>query len=126
MFAVAGCGSHTTTSDSASARATSEGSTLGWFAAINDHKRQKLLSYVAADAKDQMGWAQPWRPWPRFTDLHCKLVHVASSALPEPNDVDDRCTFHESGPNEGNPDTFWDVYLQKSGSKWLIDSYGQG
>lgn len=44
----------------------------------------------------------------------------------EPNDVDDRCTFHESGPNEGNPDTFWDVYLHKSGSKWLIDSYGQG
>jgi hypothetical protein len=73
-----------------------------------------------------MGWAQPSRARPRFTDVHCTLVRAPSSALPEPNDVDDRCTFHESGPHRGNPDSFWDVHLRHIGSRWLIDSYGQG
>jgi hypothetical protein len=121
-LAAAGCGSQATTPP----HATSVGSALGWFEAINGHNRPKLLSYVAQKAKEQMGWAQPSRPWPKFNDINCKHVNVPASALPQPNDVDVRCTFQESGPNEGNPDTSWDVYLHQSHSKWLIDSYGQG
>jgi hypothetical protein len=40
-----------------------------------------------------------------------------------------RCTHtrHESSsPTEGNPDTFWDVFLQNSNHGWLIEGYGQG
>jgi hypothetical protein len=37
------------------------------------------------------------------------------------------CSFLESAsPVEGNPDTFWDVELQRTSRGWLIDNYGQG
>jgi hypothetical protein len=38
-----------------------------------------------------------------------------------------RCFFHESAsPTEGNPDSFWDIYLRRTHSGWLVYSYGQG
>jgi hypothetical protein len=120
---VAGCGSTTHTST----HSTAIGSARGWFAAINAHNRRMLLLYVAPIAKDQMGWALPSEAWPKFTDLNCKLKKVPAAVLPEPDDVDVRCTFHESAAQtEGEPSTMWDVYLHQSGAKWLIDSYGEG
>lgn len=103
-------------------RATPLSSTLGWFKAINAHDRGKLLSYVAASAQDQMGWAQPSAAWGKFTDLRCKIRKASGRSS-----ADVRCTFHESAsPTEGNPDSFWDVYLVHSRAGWLINSYGQG
>ena len=98
-------------------------STLGWFKAINAHDRQRLLWYVAPSARDQMGWATPSRQWSKFTDLHCRRVNNPNGG----NQVRITCTFHESAsPTEGNPDSFWDVYLEHTKSGWLIVSYGQG
>lgn len=103
-------------------RATPLSSTLGWFKAINAHDRSKLLFYVAASAKDQMGWARPSVAWSKFTHLHCKTRKVSGRTS-----ADVRCTFHESAsPTEGNPDNFWDVYLVHSRAGWLINNYGQG
>ncbi len=127
VLAATGCASGVAEAGSSTSRATPVGSTLGWFAAINAHNRQRLLSYVAPSAADQMGWARPNKSWSKFTDLHCKRVTVPAASLPQPKDVDVRCTFHESASaTEGNPDTFWAIYLHHSGSGWLIDSYGQG
>jgi hypothetical protein len=103
-------------------RGTPLSSTLGWFKAINAHDRRQLLFYVAPSARPQMGWARPSVAWPKFTDLQCralKALHGTRAGV--------RCTFHESGASsEGNPDTFWDVYLGYTRGTWLIDSYGQG
>lgn len=103
-------------------RATPLSSTLGWFRAINAHDRSRLLFYVAASARDQMGWAQPSAAWGKFTDLRCKTRKTSGRSS-----ADVRCTFHESAsPTEGNPDTFWDVYLAHSRGGWLINNYGPG
>jgi hypothetical protein len=103
-------------------RSTPLSSTLGWFKAINAHDRRQLLFYVASSAQDQMGWAAPSVAWSKFTDLHCKTLKTSSGSRAEV-----LCTFHESAsPSEGNPDTFWDVYLHHAGGGWLIYSYGQG
>ena len=70
-----------------------------------------------------MGWAQqPSAAWSKFTNLHCKTRKTSGRSL-----ADLRCTFRESAsPTEGNPDSFWDVYLRHTKSGWLIYSYGQG
>lgn len=102
-------------------RATPLDSTLGWFKAINSHNRRRLLSYVAPSARDQMGWARPLAAWPKFTDLHCRTRKGSGRS------ADVRCSFHESAaPTEGNPDSFWDIYLRQTSSGWLIYNYGQG
>ena len=117
-FAVTGA----VASASPPSRSTPLSSTLGWFKAINAHDRPRLLFYVASSARDQMGWARPSVDWPKFTDLHCKALKNSSRTRAEV-----LCTFHESAsPSEGNPDSFWDVYLHHAGSGWLIYSYGQG
>jgi hypothetical protein len=120
-LAVTACGSHTPASGRS---ATPLSATLGWFAAINAHDRPKVDSYfTGAD----LAWPAADKRWSKFTDLQCKRVRVPSAALPHAADVDIRCTFHESAsPTEGNPDTMWDVYMQKDGRRWLVDSYGQG
>ena len=103
-------------------RATPMNSTLGWFRAINSHNRKRLLFYVATSAQDQMGWARPSVAWSKFTDLHCKSLKTSVRSSAEV-----LCTFHESAsPTEGNPDSFWDIYLRRTSSGWLIYSYGQG
>ncbi len=103
-------------------RATPLSSTLGWFKAINSHDRKKLLFYVAASAQDQIGWARPSSAWSKFTNLRCKTLKTSGQSS-----ADVRCTFHESAsPSEGNPDSFWDIYLRHTHSDWLIYSYGQG
>jgi hypothetical protein len=103
-------------------RATALNSTLGWFKAINSHDREKLLFYVAASAQDQMGWATPSAAWSKFTDLRCKTRKTSGQSS-----ADVRCFFHESAsPTEGNPDSFWDIYLRRTHSGWLVYSHGQG
>ncbi len=103
-------------------RSTPLSSTQGWFKAINAHDRRQLLFYVASSAQDQMGRARPSVAWSKFTDLHCKAPKTPSRTR-----ADVRCTFHESAsPSEGNPDSFWDIYLHHTSSGWLIYSYGQG
>jgi hypothetical protein len=123
LLAVAGCGGGASKRAAFPSRSTPLKSTLGWFAAINAHDRRQLLSYVAPSAQDQMGWARPSVPWARFKDVRCLAAPDSSHRHP-----DLRCTFHEVGTvaEEGNPDTFWDVYLEHTGSGWMIDSYGQG
>lgn len=119
---VGGCGAAPSGTASGFSRATPLKSTLGWFQAINAHDRHRLLAYVALDARDQVGWARQSVQWSTFTRLHCKRVGNAS---PQQAVVD--CTFVESAsPTEGNPDSFWDVYLEHTSSGWLIDNYGQG
>jgi hypothetical protein len=89
-------------------RATPLSSTLGWFKAIKSHDRKKLLSYVAASAQDQMGSARPSAAWSKFTNLRCKTLKTSGQRSARV-----RCTFHESAsPTEGNPDSFWDIYLR--------------
>ena len=119
---MAGCGSHARANASGPTRATPLGSARGWFRAINDHDRRRLLFYVAADARDQMGWARPAAPWPKFTDLRCRDIKTATLHARV------RCTFHELGSLAvvGNRDNFWDVYLRHTSGAWLIDGYGQG
>ena len=103
-------------------RSTPRGSTLGWFEAINAHDRQRLLFYVAPSAHPQMGWATPSRSWPKFTKLHCRSRGKSTSS-----NADLRCFFHESSSlAEGNPASFFDVYLHRFKRSWLIVSYGQG
>jgi hypothetical protein len=121
-LAVTACGSHAPASTQ---NATPLGATLGWFAAINAHDRPKVDSYFTGAFG--LAWTAADKRWSRFTDLHCKRLKVPSAVLPHAADVDIRCTFHESAsPTEGNPDSFWDVYMQKDGRRWLVDSYGQG
>jgi hypothetical protein len=103
-------------------RRTPVSSTLGWFEAINAHDRARLLTYVAPSATDQMGWARPGTPWSTFTHLHCHSLPSSTRHL-----AIVRCSFHESAsPDEGNPDTFWNVELRPTPKGWLIDGYGQG
>jgi hypothetical protein len=126
VLAATGCVPGAAEAGGKPSRATSVGSVLGWFAAIDAHNRQKLLCYVAPSDYKQMGWATH-KSWSKFTDVRCKRVTVPAAFLPQPKDVDVRCTFHESASaTEGNPDTLWDVYLHHTGHGWLIDSYGQG
>lgn len=103
-------------------RSTPRSSTLGWFQAINAHDRERLLYYVARNARAQMGWAQPSHAWPKFTALDCLAIKLRAT------NAHLRCTFNESGSPAvvGNPDTFWDVCLRRTRGVWLIDGYGQG
>ena len=103
-------------------RTSAISSSRGWFQAINAHDRRRLLFYVAPSATDPMGWAQPNAAWSKFTHLRCR-------PLPKSNQRHAivYCAFHESAsPTEGNPDSFWDVYLRHTSEGWLITGYGQG
>ena len=70
--------------------------------------------------------------WPTFSDLHCHLVSeagVITQHLSEDrNQATAACSFRETDtPIVGNPDTFWDISLVRSGDgRWLINNYGTG
>jgi hypothetical protein len=109
-----------------SARATPLRSTLGWFGALNDGNRRRLLSYVAPRQKHapEMNWfTAAHKPWGKWTDLRCRLVHHPSA-----RNAHVFCTFHESAIAAGGvqPDTGWDFGLTNSGTGWLIANYGSG
>jgi hypothetical protein len=90
-----------------------------WFRAINAKDARKVRSYLTTAAwRDWSG--RPPSEWSSFTHLHCKQeTHRRSSASV-------KCTFHESkSPTEGNPDTFWSVYLHHTRRRWLIFDWGQ-
>jgi hypothetical protein len=95
--------------------------TVGWFGAINAQDAPLARSYFTPEARPQMDWSGPASEWSSFTKLHCETVSRTSRS------AEVRCTFDESAsPSEGNPDSFWDVYLTATPRGWLIDSYGQG
>ena len=114
-------------SDTAAASVASFGTplqaTLSWFAAVNaTDKAAAVAHFVAADA-GMMNWGNgDTSTWSTFTPLHCKPLgqEAASAAV--------YCSFDESqSPSEGNPDTFWTVWLARQpDGRWLIDNYGQG
>lgn len=68
------------------------------------------------------GVPQDTSTWPVFSNLRCKPAGRGARTASV------YCTFSESqAPAEGNPDSFWTVYLQRQpGGRWLIDNYGQG
>jgi hypothetical protein len=91
---------------------------IAWFKAINAKDARKVKSYLTATAwRDWSGW--PPSEWSTFTRLHCKQETRSRSSASV------KCTFHESkSPSEGNPDSFWSVYLHHA-RRWLISDWGQ-
>ena len=121
----AGCGSQGSPVDSHATRVSASRNplavTVGWFGAINAQDAPLARSYFTPHARPQMEWSGPPSQWSSFTRLHCETVSTTSRS------AEVRCTFDESAsPSEGNPDSFWDVYLTDTPRGWLIDSYGQG
>jgi len=95
---------------------------LIWFHAINTHNVSAARSLYVPSQRRQIAWvSDPSSDLPRFSSIRCKPESstVGSAAV--------RCTFKESSaPDEGNPDTFWSVYMQRaSRGRWLINGYGQ-
>lgn len=95
---------------------------LGWFHAIDSHNVSVARSYFVPSQRQQIAWMNdPSSDLPKFTSIRCKpeSTSVGTAAV--------RCTFKESSaPDEGNPDTFWSVYMKRvSGGRWLINGYGQ-
>ena len=59
--------------------------------------------------------------WPTFSGVRCRPISQGVT------DATVYCTFTENyGSAEGNPDSFWTVYLQRVSGRWLIANYGQG
>ncbi|MGD0981750.1 MAG: hypothetical protein ABR946_09760 [Solirubrobacteraceae bacterium] len=121
----AGCGSDGSRVGSHVTRVPASGSplqvTVGWFGAINARNAPLARSYFTPEARPQMDWSGGVSDWSSFTRLHCKTV----SRTPRSAEV--YCTFDESAsPSEGNPSSFWDVYLRYTPRGWFIDNYGQG
>jgi hypothetical protein len=125
VLGAAGCGSQGSLVGSRVTRVPASGNplqvTVGWFSAINAQDAPLARSYFTPEARPQMDWSGPPSQWSSFTKLHCETVSTTSRS------AEVRCTFDESAsPSEGNPDSFWDVYLTDTPRGWLIDSYGQG
>lgn len=124
VLAAAGCGSHGARVGSHVTRVPASGNplqvTVGWFNAINAQEAPLARSYFTTEARPQMDWGPPSQ-WSSFTKLHCATASTTSGS------AEVRCTFDESAsPSEGNPSSFWDVYLTDTPRGWLIDNYGQG
>jgi hypothetical protein len=98
-----------------------EQATVSWFYAINHKDKAATVAHLTRAAEEQTGWgAIATSKWSTFTALHCKLASQASRTASV------RCTFTESqSPAEGNPDSFWTVYLTRVHGRWLVNSYGQ-
>jgi hypothetical protein len=93
---------------------------LSWFAAINAKHAQKARSYFWAPDRYLMNWG-PASEWSTFSNVRCATTSATRTHAQL------RCTFNESAsPSEGNPDTFWDIYLRRVHQNWLIATYGQG
>ena len=97
--------------------------TLSWFAAVNAKDRAAAAAhFVPADAS-MMDWGNgDTSTWSTFTRLRCKPLSSGTASATV------YCSFDESqSPSEGNPDTFWTVWLaHQTDGRWLIDNYGQG
>ncbi len=92
-----------------------------WFDAIDSQNVGAARALFVPASQSQTGWVAN-APKNAFTDVRCH---------PEPPSTSTRaaiyCTFKEApGSWSGNPDTFWNVYVTKSRSRWLITGYGQG
>jgi len=125
VLGAAGCGSHGAQAGSRVTRVPASANplqvTVGWFSSINAQDAPLARSYFTPEARPQMEWSGPPSEWSSFTKVHCETVSATSRR------AEVHCTFDESAsPSEGNPSTFWDVYLTDTARGWLIDSYGQG
>ena len=97
--------------------------TVSWFAAVNAKDRAAAVAHFTPAAASMMGWGNgDTSTWSTFTRLRCKPLSAGAASATV------YCSFDESqSPSEGNPDTFWTVWLARQpGGRWLIDNYGQG
>jgi hypothetical protein len=95
---------------------------LAWFSAINSNDVRAAHRLFEPSQVDLIAWMnEPAADQSKFTDIHCRMTSLTA------NSAAVLCTFVESAsPTEGNPDTFWSVYVHRSPSNgWLIDNYGQ-
>jgi hypothetical protein len=99
-----------------------EQATLSWFYAINHKNMAAALAHFEPSDRNQMNWGNGnTATWSTFSRLHCKPTEQGNGA------AQIYCTFSESpSQSEGNPDTWWDVYLVQRHGDWLISGYGQG
>ena len=107
----------------ASSYQSPEQATLSWFAAINHKDKAAAVAHFEPVAANQMDWGNgDTSTWPTFSSLHCKPTSQGAATASV------YCTFSESrAPAVGNPDSFWEVDLQRqSDGRWLISTYGQG
>jgi hypothetical protein len=121
--AVAGCGSSPDASVSVTLYQSPEQATLSWFSAINHRDKTAVVDHLTRAAAHRTGWGSvATSAWSTFSALHCKpaIRQSATSASVY-------CAFKESqSPSEGNPDSFWTVYLHRQpDGRWLITDYGQ-
>lgn len=124
VAAVSGCGAPQDSKATATALYRSpEQATVSWFYAINHKDKADAVAHFTRAAAGQMNWGNgDTSTWPVFSNLRCKPASRGA------RNASVYCTFSESqAPAEGNPDSFWTVYLQRQpGGRWLIDNYGQG
>jgi hypothetical protein len=95
---------------------------MAWFHAINTDNVTAARDLFVPNQRQQIAWMdQPRSDLSTFSNLHC------ASESESANKAAVRCTFKESAsPTEGNPDSFWSVYMQRAPSRgWLINNYGQ-
>ncbi len=91
---------------------------LAWFAAI-DAQDQKATDALMTSSSD-WDWTNP-APKNAFTNVRCHPEGQSTGA-----GASVHCTFTEApGDWSGNPDTWWTIYMQKSGGKWLVYDHGQ-
>lgn len=100
-----------------------EQAALSWFSAINDKNMAAVVSHLTRAAARRTGWVSvDPSTWSTFSALHCKPA-IRQSTI----SASVYCAFKESkSPSEGNPDSFWTVYLHRQpDGRWLITDYGQ-
>jgi hypothetical protein len=95
---------------------------MAWFHAINTDNVTAARGLFVPSQRQQIAWMDhPRSDLSAFSDLHCASESASA------NKAAVRCTFKESAsPYEGNPDSFWSVYMQRApAGGWLINGYGQ-
>jgi hypothetical protein len=95
---------------------------MAWFHAINTDNVAAARALFVPSQRQQIAWMdQPRSDLSTFSDLRCATESTSA------NKAAVRCTFKESAsPSEGNPDSFWSVYMQRApAGSWLINGYGQ-
>jgi hypothetical protein len=95
---------------------------MAWFHAINTDNVAAADALFVPSQVQQIAWMdQPRADLSTFSDVRCSSTSTSANAASV------RCTFNESAsPTEGNPDSFWSIYMQKATSgRWLINAYGQ-
>ena len=95
---------------------------VAWFHAINTDNVAVARGLYVQSQVGQIAWLnQPRSDLSTFSDIRCRPTSTSS------NTAAVLCTFKESAsPSEGNPDSFWSVYMQRAPKgRWLINGYGQ-